>query len=93
MKQFKLCLAQRCGRRQSVFQPLIQRTHQARRGFIAHLPQRADDIVCARAEKRPRQADEALSNVRARSAPIAGGDRDQARADRVSYDVARVKLE
>src|SRR5580704_11051932 len=77
---------------QSIVESLIQRAHQTGCRIVTHLPQRADHVMRARAQKCPRKTDQTFSRIRPGAAAVAGRDGHEARVDGMLNDVASIKL-
>src|SRR5260370_1273851 len=92
MEEPKLGVAQGGGRVFALAQSSIKRIHQLRRGGVADFPEGADDIVRARTQKGPGEADQAFAGIRAGAGAVASGDSHKLGVQAMLDDIAGVKF-
>src|SRR5260370_35988336 len=72
MEEAKFGVAESSGRVFALVQFAVECIHQLRRGGVADLPNRANDVVRASSQKSPREADQAFAGIGSFSGTVAG---------------------
>src|SRR5258708_32029841 len=92
MEEAKFGVAESSGRVFALVQFAVECIHQLRRGGVADLPKRANDVVRASSQKSPREADQAFAGIGSCAGAVAGRDGHEIGVQAVLDDVSRVEL-
>src|SRR5260370_5900841 len=92
MEEGKFGVAESSGRVCALVQFAVECIHQLRRGGVADLPKRANDVVRASSQKSPREADQAFAGIGSCAGTVAGRDGHEISIQAMLDYLSRIEL-